>query len=90
MFLWNKNINHEKKIIFYHYVNSWFFQLGSLVKKYPNVTSVKKTTLSIWTNHFDHVLGDSKWLTKWLIIQLEDNGPFDWVNFMLKLKLIGR
>jgi hypothetical protein len=25
-----------------HYYNSWFFQLGFLVKKYPKVTSVKK------------------------------------------------
>jgi hypothetical protein len=29
-----------------------------LVKKYPKVIGVKKTTMSIWTNHFGHVLCD--------------------------------
>jgi hypothetical protein len=58
MSLWNKNINHEQNFIFYHYYNSWFFQLGFLVKKNPKVTGIKKTTLSIWINHFGHVLCD--------------------------------
>jgi hypothetical protein len=34
------------------------FLLGFLIKKHPKVTSVKITTLSIWTNHFGHVMHD--------------------------------
>jgi hypothetical protein len=59
MSLWNKNIDHEQNFIFYHYYNSWlFFLLVFLIKKYPKVTSVKKTTYQSWTNHFGHVLCD--------------------------------
>jgi hypothetical protein len=31
------------------------FSIGFSSKKNPKMTSVKKTTLSIWTNHFVHV-----------------------------------
>jgi hypothetical protein len=31
------------------------FWLGFLVKKYSKMTSVKKTTMSIWTSHFVHI-----------------------------------
>jgi len=52
------------------------------------MTSVKKTTLSIWTNYFGHVnvtrqsiwtlsFQQVEWLTKWLTIWLIDSGPFD-------------
>jgi hypothetical protein len=35
------------KVYMFHYYNSRFFKLGFLVKKYPKVIGVKKTTLSI-------------------------------------------
>jgi hypothetical protein len=73
---------------FFHYYNSWFFQLGFLIKKYSKVTSVKKppcqskqiilamsyvTRQSNWTLVF--------WLTKWFTIFLStwlvDSKPVD-------------
>jgi hypothetical protein len=51
-----------------HYYNSWSFRSSFLLKKYPKMIGYKKTTLSIWTSYFDHVLHD--WVVKLDIVIL--------------------
>ncbi len=79
-----------------HYYKSWFFLLGKLVKKDLEVTLVNLTKMLFWTSRFQQCLfwpmafftnyTLSFWLAKWLTIWLINNGLFDWVNFILKLK----
>ncbi len=46
------------------------FSTSFLVKKYPKVIGIKKTTLSIWTSHLGHVLRD--WAIKLDLVILID------------------